>query len=77
MNSSDLGFLTRSRIPILLVDSVDEVQLIKTILRTNGHAIVAVKPVPVSSPKPAEAPPAFQCTVTDGLKRLDVPFSTR
>jgi hypothetical protein len=76
MNSNDLGVLIRSRVPILVVDSVDEAQVIKTILRTSGHAIVAVKPAAVLSAKPTEAPPVFQWTVTDGLKRLDVHFST-
>jgi hypothetical protein len=75
MNSSDLGVLIRSRVPILVVDSCDEAQVIKTILRTNGHAIVPLKPTAASSLKPTEAPPVFQWTVTDGLKRLDVQFS--
>ena len=77
MNSSDLGFLIRSRVPILVVDSVDEAQVIKTILRTNGRAMVPAKPATVISAKPTDASPVFQWTVTDGLKRLDVPFSTR
>jgi len=76
MNSSDLGVLIRSRVPILVVDSVDEAQVIKTILRTNGRAMVPAKPATVISAKPTDASPVFQWTVTDGLKRLDVPFST-
>jgi hypothetical protein len=76
MNSSDLGVLIRSRVPILAVDSVDEAQVIKAILRTNGHGHRTGETGYRAIFEPTDTPPVFQWTVTDGLKRLDVPFST-
>jgi SpoVK/Ycf46/Vps4 family AAA+-type ATPase len=37
MNSNDLSVLIRSRVPILVIDSADETQVIKTVLRASGH----------------------------------------
>jgi hypothetical protein len=59
MNSSDLGILIRSRVPILAVDSVDEAQVIKAILRTNGQGIVPAKPATSLSSRPTDTPPVF------------------
>jgi ATPase family associated with various cellular activities (AAA) len=59
----DLGALLRSRVPIIVIESRDEPQVMKSLLRAGGHA---------TERAPSSALPLFQWTVTDGLKRLDV-----
>jgi ATPase family associated with various cellular activities (AAA) len=54
--SGDLEVLLRSRIPVIAVESRDESQVIKSLLRAGRNG----------------GQPLFQWTVTDGLKRLDV-----
>jgi SpoVK/Ycf46/Vps4 family AAA+-type ATPase len=71
MNSNDLSVLIRSRVPILVIDSADETQVIKTVLRASGHEAVEGAVVQ----RPAAGMPVFQWTVTDGLKRLDADFT--
>ena len=73
MNTGDLSVLIRSRVPILVIDSTDEAQVIKTVLRASGHPSepAAQGTVLVPSRQPGGLP-VFQWTVTDGLKRLDV-----
>jgi hypothetical protein len=75
MNSDDLSVLIRSRVPVLVIDSADEAQVIKTVLRASGHPSEPAEKgrvlVPVRS---ASGLPVFQWTVTDGLKRLDADF---
>jgi len=71
MAENDLAVLLRSRVPIVVVDSRDEAQVLKALA-------VACRQLP-APPHPAGAPtvparpglPLFQWTVTDGLKRLD------
>jgi len=76
MNSGDLAVLIRSRVPILAVDSADETQVIKAILRASGNSTAPSTPGSVAVPsRPGTALPVFQCTVTDGLKRLDGPYA--
>lgn len=75
MNSSDLSALIRSRVPILVLDSIDEPQVIKAILRASGHSIAAGVTSTSELRKVPSALPVFQWTATDGLKRLDVPLS--
>lgn len=72
MNTSDLSVLIRSRIPILVLNSIDEAQAIKTILRATGHASASGALSIGEARKPTGAQPVFQWTATDGLKRLDV-----
>jgi SpoVK/Ycf46/Vps4 family AAA+-type ATPase len=77
MNSNDLSVLIRSRVPILVIDSADETQVIKTVLRASGHPGEpggGTVPVP-ARPAAGVGMPVFQWTVTDGLKRLDADFS--
>ena len=75
MQVNDLEVLLRSRVPIIVVDSRDEAQ----VLNALGAACRQL-PVPAPAPRPAAVSgiaarsglPLFQWTVTDGLKRLDV-----
>ena len=74
MQANDLEVLLRSRVPIIVVDSRDEAQ----VLNVLGAACKQLpSPPPVSRPPGAGVAPArsglplFQWTVTDGLKRLD------
>ena len=74
MNSNDLSVLIRSRVPILVIDSADETQVINTVLRASGHSSESVEGTVIASPRQIAALPVFQWTVTDGLKRLDADF---
>ena len=73
MPANDLEVLLRSRVPIIVVESRDEAQVLKAL----GGACSLLS-APVAVPRPLGAPltrgglPLFQWTVTDGLKRLDV-----
>ena len=75
MNSNDLSVLIRSRVPILVMDSPDETQAIKTVLRASGHAGEPAEGTVLVLSRPTAGLPVFQWTVTDGLKRLDADFS--
>lgn len=74
MNTGDLSVLIRSRVPILVIDSEDEDESLKAILRASGHSSEPVTQGAI--PEPARpkgtAQPVFRWTVTDGLKRLDL-----
>ena len=75
MNTNDLSVLIRSRVPILVLNSDDEVQTVKSILRACGQA-PAPAAVGVVAPRQSTAAlPVFQWTASDGLKRLDVALS--
>src|SRR5215469_6845291 len=74
MQANDLEVLLRSRVPIIVVDSRDEAQ----VLNALGLACRQVSmPAPVQRPMPADGVaargglPLFKWTVTDGLKRVD------
>jgi hypothetical protein len=71
MNSNDLSVLIRSRVPILVIDSTDETQVIKTVLRASGHPSEPAEGTVLVPSRLAAGLPVFQWTVTDGLKRLD------
>jgi hypothetical protein len=80
MQINDLEVLLRSRVPIIVVDSRDEAQVLKAL---GGACRQVAAPAP--EPRPA-APgalasrsglPLFQWTVTDGLKRLDADFAAQ
>jgi hypothetical protein len=75
MNSNDLSVLIRSRVPILVIDSADETQVIKTVLRASGHQGEPGEGAVLIPQRPAAGLPVFQWTVTDGLKRLDADFT--
>lgn len=74
MQMNDLEVLLRSRVPIIVVDSRDEAQVLKAL---GGACRQVAAPAP--EPRPAGVGaipmrtglPLFQWTVTDGLKRLD------
>src|SRR5215472_11938453 len=75
MQANDLEALLRSRVPIIVVDSRDEAQVLSA-LGTACRQLPSPPPLP--RPPGALAVPArpglplFQWTVTDGMKRLDV-----
>ncbi len=76
MPANDLEVLLRSRVPIIVVDSRDEAQVLNA-LGAACRKLPAPAPVPGAVPATPTAPvrsglPLFQWTVTDGLKRLDV-----
>jgi ATPase family protein associated with various cellular activities (AAA) len=84
MQTDDLEVLLRSRVPIIVVDSRDESQVLKRLVRACA-AVAAAGSGPRTTASPGGAAPAvpgtsaargglplFQWTVTDGLKRLDV-----
>ncbi len=73
--NDDLEVLLRSRIPVIAIESRDEAQVLKSLLRACARQ--------PGGPAPAGAPasrsggmPLFQWTVTDGLKRLDIEMGT-
>jgi hypothetical protein len=78
MQANDLEVLLRSRVPIIVVDSRDEAQVLKALSAACADlpapAASAPLPRPVGSAAVAARTglPLFQWTVTDGLKRLDV-----
>src|SRR5579862_6237276 len=72
MNTADLSVLIRSRVPILVLSSIDEAQAIKAIMRATGNSVAAGTIDTTEARKPTGTLPVFQWTATDGLKRLDV-----
>ena len=73
MPADDLGALLRSRVPLIIIESRDEPQVMKALLRACGRLAPAAAsdgaaPALLSTLRL----PLFQWTVTDGLKRLDV-----
>jgi len=77
MQTNDLEVLLRSRVPIIVVDSRDEAQVIKTLARACAQQTSAVSlPRAPGGAAPAAVAhpglPLFQWTVTDGLKRVDI-----
>ena len=76
MNSNDLSVLIRSRVPILVIDSADETQVINTVLRATGHTAEPVEGTVLVPTRPGVGLPVFQWTVTDGLRRLDADYGS-
>src|SRR5262249_24522537 len=80
MSGNDLEVLLRSRVPIIIVDSRDEAQVLKGLARAcaqlatppTGARPSAAVAVPVAAAAQRAGLPLFQWTVTDGLKRLDI-----
>jgi len=56
----DLGALLRSRVPMIVIESRDEPQVLKALLRACPSQALGGSDLPL-----------FQWTVTDGLKRID------
>jgi hypothetical protein len=56
----DLGALLRSRVPMVIIESRDEPQVLKALLRACPSQVLGGSDLPL-----------FQWTVTDGLKRID------
>src|ERR1700728_44137 len=56
----DLGALLRSRVPMIVIESRDEPQVLKALVRACPSQVVGGSDLPL-----------FQWTVTDGLKRID------
>jgi SpoVK/Ycf46/Vps4 family AAA+-type ATPase len=75
VQTNDLEVLLRSRVPIIVVDSRDESQVLKGLARAcTLRAAPAVARAPGAAPALAShgGLPLFQWTVTDGLRRLDL-----
>jgi ATPase family protein associated with various cellular activities (AAA) len=74
MQTNDLEVLLRSRVPIIVVDSRDESQVLKSLARACTQQVGPVMPrAPGAAPATvAHGLPLFQWTVTDGLRRLDL-----
>ena len=70
--SGDLEVLLRSRVPVIAVESRDESQVIKSLLRACANLSGTGGPAPAAPLGRGIGLPLFQWTVTDGLKRLDV-----
>jgi hypothetical protein len=73
MQQDDLEVLLRSRVPLIVVESRDESEVLKALTRACAR-VAPGKPTAGSLPSSAAAAglPLFQWTVTDGLKRLDI-----
>ncbi len=72
MQKDDLEVLLRSRVPLIAIESRDESQVLKSLLRACMRMQASI---PIGAPPPAlkhAGLPLFQWTVTDGLKRLDL-----
>jgi hypothetical protein len=71
MQREDLEVLIRSRVPLIVVESRDEAQVLKALTRgcTRQPTTTGASPVKTTS---RTGLPLFQWSVTDGLKRLDV-----
>jgi hypothetical protein len=69
MQANDLEVLLRSRVPIIVIDSRDESQVLKGLARA---CTLIAAPTAAGTTPPRAGMPLFQWTVTDGLKRLDV-----
>ncbi len=73
MQHDDLEVLLRSRVPLIVVESRDESEVLKALTRACAR-VPAGKPAAntVSGRSVDAGLPLFQWTVTDGLKRLDI-----
>jgi hypothetical protein len=71
MQANDLEALLRSRVPIIVVDSRDESQVLKGLVRACAALPQAASAHGADLTPPRSGLPLFQWTVTDGLKRLD------
>ncbi len=71
MQREDLEVLIRSRVPLIVVESRDEAQVLKALTRscTRQPTTTGMSPVKTTA---RTGLPLFQWSVTDGLKRLDV-----
>ena len=73
MQHDDLEALLRSRVPLIVVESRDESEVLKALTRACARVPTGKAPATTVSGSPASnGLPLFQWTVTDGLKRLDI-----
>ena len=75
MQANDLQVLLRSRVPIIVVDSRDEAQVLKALGGACGGLPAPAAPPRAPTPGVVAARtglPLFQWSVTDGLRRLDI-----
>jgi ATPase family associated with various cellular activities (AAA) len=63
MPPDDLVALLRSRVPLIVIESRDEPQVLKALIRASGR---------VSAVASSTGLPLFQWSATDGLKRFDI-----
>jgi hypothetical protein len=68
MPPDDLAALLRSRMPLIVIESRDEPQVLKALMRASTRAGADA----AGSAGLGAGLPLFQWTVTDGLKRLDI-----
>jgi hypothetical protein len=72
MQHDDLEVLLRSRVPLIAVESRDESEVLKALLRACTRLPGKIPATAsMSTGAPSAGLPLFQWTVTDGLKRLD------
>jgi hypothetical protein len=68
----DLAALLGSRVPLILIESRDEPQVLKALIRACGR-VGGSAPSPATSEAASRATlPLFQWTVTDGMRRIDL-----
>jgi hypothetical protein len=72
MPPDDLVALLRSRIPLIVIESRDEPQVLKALARACGRAGGAAGGSALQGGAAGISLPLFQWTVTDGLKRIDI-----
>jgi hypothetical protein len=73
MQREDLEVLIRSRVPLLVVESRDEAQVIKALTRACTRQPGATGPIAAAGADSTRTGlPLYQWSVTDGLKRLDL-----
>jgi len=73
MHRQDFEVLLRSRVPLIVVESRDEAQVIRALSTACARQAGAV-PAPRAEATAGRSPglPLFQWSVTDGLRRMDV-----
>jgi hypothetical protein len=73
MEHNDLEVLLRSRVPLIAVESRDETEVLKALIRAcTRFPTAGASANPTRSLEATAGLPLFQWTVTDGLKRLDI-----
>src|SRR5579863_9653058 len=77
MPPDDLAALLRSRMPLIVIESRDEPQVLKALLRACARSAAEAMPgaggiIAGGAGGLGAGLPLFQWTVTDGLKRLDI-----
>jgi len=71
MHREDFEVLLRSRVPLIVVESRDEAQVLKALTRACARQSDRVPAPAGAGLRAGSGLPCFQWSVTDGLKRLD------